>query len=64
VPTRPGQEIKIKVDGKEITTHPGVFISRWTFVIGKDGKVIYKNTQVKASEAAKQVLEALDKQGK
>ena len=65
VPVKPGgRELKLKAAGKDITTKPGVFASRWTFVVGPDGKVIYKNTGVKASEDARHVLQALGKLGK
>jgi peroxiredoxin Q/BCP len=42
----------------------GVTASRWTFVIGKDGKVIHKNTEVNAPEDSKQIIQLLEKQGK
>ncbi len=39
----------------------GLTESRWTFVIGKNGKILSKNTEVKAAEDAKQVLELIEK---
>jgi peroxiredoxin Q/BCP len=41
-----------------------VTAARWTFIIGKDGKIIYKNTKVNPTEDAKQVaafIESLQK---
>lgn len=64
VPAGPGRQLKVKAGGKEITTNPGVLIQRWTFVIGKDGKVAYKNEKANPRTDAKQVLDALAKQGK
>lgn len=64
VPLREGGSIKEKVDGKEETLTRGVTAARWTFVIGKDGKIAHKNTKVNAAEDVKEVLAALEKLGK
>jgi len=62
VPARPGAEVKAKdADGKLVTVKRGVTLSRWTFIIGKDGKVLYKNTQVNAVEDSKQVAAFIEK---
>ena len=34
--------------------------SRWTWIIGKDGNIIYKNMTVNPDEDAKQVLKFLN----
>ena len=57
VPTKPGGKVKHK--GAEIER--GVTAARWTFIIGKDGKIAYRNTKVNAAEDSKAVLEALSK---
>ena len=57
VPVKAGGKVKHK--DQELTR--GVTASRWTFVIGKDGKVAYKNTKVAAAEDGKAVLEAVSK---
>ncbi len=65
VPFKPGgRAIKGKdADGKVIDiNHDGVFTSRWTFVIGKDGKILYKNIVKNAANDSKAVLEAVEKQ--
>jgi peroxiredoxin Q/BCP len=49
---------------KAITVERGVTIRRWTFVIGKDATIIYKNQDVKPMQDSQQVLEAVEKQGK
>jgi peroxiredoxin Q/BCP len=36
-------------------------IKRWTFVIDKDGKIAAKNTQVKAAEDSKAILDMVEK---
>jgi peroxiredoxin Q/BCP len=63
VPTKEGGEYTVK-DLDNLKVKRGVTESRWTFVIGKDGKIIYKNTDVKAAEEAKKVLEAIEKESK
>ena len=63
VTVRAGGEAKVKdVDGNPIVLKRGVTIDRWTFVIGKDGKVIYKNPKVAAAQDSKQILEVIEKQ--
>jgi len=63
VPVGPGGEAKVKDgDGNPIVLKRGVTAQRWTFVIGKDGKIIYKNPKVAAAQDSKQVLEVIEKQ--
>lgn len=62
VPVRDGATISKTVDGVEHTLKRGVTASRWTFVIGLDGKLVYKNTSVEAAEDSKKVLEVLSRQ--
>lgn len=50
-----------KIDGKDETFTRGCTISRWTFVIDKDGKICYVNPKVSPADDAKAVLEALAK---
>jgi peroxiredoxin Q/BCP len=64
VPTRAGGEVKVKVDGKDEVLKRGVTASRWTFVIGKDGKIAYKNDKVNAGADSKQILEVIEKLGR
>ncbi len=61
VPTRDGGSIEREVGGDMHTFFRNLTTSRWTFVIGKDGKVIYKNEEVNASEDPATVLEVLKK---
>src|SRR2546422_1939315 len=59
VPAGKGGTIKKKIDDKDEDITRGCSIKRWTFVIGKDGKIAYKNTEVKAADDAKTVLDAI-----
>ena len=62
VPAGKGGSIKRTVDGKEVTLSRGVTTKRWTFVVSKEGKVVYKNDKVNAtkdSEAVRAVLAKL-----
>jgi peroxiredoxin Q/BCP len=65
VPLNQGGVFKTKdQDGKDVQLKRGVTAARWTFVIGKDGKIAFKNDKVKAIEDSKQILEVVDKLGK
>lgn len=62
VPLKPGGTFKTKdLDGNEVQLKRGVTAARWTFVIGKDGKIVYKNTKVNAAADSKQILERIEK---
>jgi peroxiredoxin Q/BCP len=53
---REGGSINRTIEGEEKTLTRGVTASRWTFIIDKEGKIIYKDTQVNAAEDSKNVL--------
>jgi thioredoxin-dependent peroxiredoxin len=59
VPLREGDTINRMVDGVEQSLKRGVTASRWTFIIGKDGRIIRKNTMVDADQDCKKVLETV-----
>jgi peroxiredoxin Q/BCP len=61
VPTGKGGTAKATIDGQEQQFTRALTIQRWTFVIGKDGKVAYKNPKAAAAEDSKAVLEAVKK---
>jgi peroxiredoxin Q/BCP len=62
VPVNKGGVFKTKDQaGKEVELKRGVTASRWTFVIGKDGKIAYKDDKVNAAEDSKRILEVVDK---
>jgi len=56
VPVSGGGTIKRTVEGSEFELLRGVTAKRWTFVIGKDGKIIYKNEAVNAEKDTEEVL--------
>src|SRR5262245_42642857 len=62
VPVGPGGQVKAKdADGNPIEIKRNATAARWTFVIGKDGKVAYKNARVNPAEDAKRITEFITK---
>lgn len=62
VPVKAGGVAKGKdADGKNVELKREVTSARWTFIIGKDGKIIDKNIAVKAADDSKHVLEVVGK---
>ena len=61
VPTGKGGAIDREVDGEKVTLSRGVTSKRWTFVISKDGKVVYKNDKVNAAKDSEAVCSVLAK---
>jgi peroxiredoxin Q/BCP len=58
----PGEKsVKAVIDDKEEILVRTLTTKRWTFVIGKDGKILSKNTNVKAAEDSKAVLDLVAK---
>jgi peroxiredoxin Q/BCP len=56
VPLSEGGSITRTIDGEEILMLRGVTTDRWTFIVDKTGKVIYKNAEVDAANDSKEVL--------
>jgi peroxiredoxin Q/BCP len=48
-------------DGKQVEIKQGVRTARWTFVIGKDGKVAYIDNKVAAADDSKKIAEVVEK---
>jgi peroxiredoxin Q/BCP len=64
VPVGPGGKVRAKdADGKVIEIQRAATAARWTFILGKDGKVAYKNTKVVPANDAKAVAEFIGKAG-
>ncbi len=63
VPVSEGGSIKRTVGGTEHELVRGVTAKRWTFIVGKDGKIIYKDEAVDAEKDSEAVLSFLKKQG-
>lgn len=61
VATRDGGSIEREINGALHTLTRGITTNRWTFVIDKSGKVIYKDDAVKATEDTANVLNLLKK---
>ncbi len=59
VPVRDGGTIVREVDGKEVELTRSVTTSRWTFIIGKDGRILYKDTEVDAAGDSQAVIDAI-----
>lgn len=60
VPYTPGaKEVKAVIDGKDEILVRGVTTKRWTYVVGKDGKVAYKNEMVDAAGDSKKIIEVV-----
>lgn len=45
------------MDGPPLEIDRAGTAARWTFVIGKDGKIAYKNTKVSPAQDAKAIAE-------
>ena len=63
VATRGGGSIERQLEGITHILTRGLTTMRWTFIIGKDGTVAYKNDQVKATEDTATVIAELKKLG-
>ncbi|WP_020468693.1 peroxiredoxin [Zavarzinella formosa] len=62
VPVKAGGVFKTKdADGNAVELKRDVTAARWTFVIGKDGKILSVNSSVKPAEDSKAVLELIEK---
>ena len=59
VPSRNGGKINREIDGQKLDFIRSFSMSRWTFVIDKEGKVVYKNTKVKATEDTQTVIDII-----
>ena len=58
VPVGPAGEIEREFGGTTYVLKRGVTAKRWTFLIDKQGKVVWKDTQVNAAEDSKSILAA------
>jgi peroxiredoxin Q/BCP len=62
VPVGEGASLKRTVGGIEHELVRDITIRRWTFIAGKDGKIIYKNVAVDAEKDSQEVLNFLSMQ--
>ncbi len=63
VPLGEGGSIQRTVDGKDVTLTRDRTASRWTFVIGRDGKIAMIETEVNPAGDAQAVADAIQKMG-
>ncbi|MCC5929879.1 MAG: peroxiredoxin [Cyclobacteriaceae bacterium] len=59
VPIRDGGSIVRNIDGKDFTLLRDVTTARWTFIIDKDGKIMYKNADVNVDQDPENVINAI-----
>jgi thioredoxin-dependent peroxiredoxin len=59
VPLREGGSIVRNIGGKDFTLSRDVTTSRWTFIIDKDGKIMYKNADVNVDQDPENVINAI-----
>lgn len=60
--TAKGATVKAKdADGKAIEFERKGTAARWTFVVGKDGTIVYKNTKVTPADDARKIAEFIEK---
>jgi thioredoxin-dependent peroxiredoxin len=59
VPVRGGGKNKGEFGGQQFEMERDITTSRWTYIIDKNGKVVYKNEQVNASKDSQEVLDFL-----
>ena len=59
VPTRGGGEITRTIANQQVKLVHSITEARWTFIIDNEGKIIYKDTDVKASNDSENVLKFL-----
>ena len=62
VPVGAGAVVKTKdAEGKSVALERNATAARWTFIIGKDGKILYKNTKVNPVVDSQQVAAFIEK---
>ncbi len=60
VPVRDGGTITREVDGEEVELSRDITTARWTFIIGRDGKILYKDTDVNAAGDSESVITVIE----
>ena len=59
VPTKEGGSITREIKGENFLLFREITTPRWTFVLDKDRKIIYKNSEVNANEDSNKVQEVI-----
>lgn len=60
VPVRDGGTITREVDGEEVELSRDITTARWTFIIGRDGNILYKDTDVNAAGDSESVITVIE----
>ena len=60
VPTSKGGRIERFVNGDRYTLERGITTKRWTFLISKNGKLLFKNERVNAAMDSANVLKFVE----
>ena len=61
VSSREGGAIEREIEGSPYLLERGLTIARWTFVIGKNQRILYKNTEVAVTEDTARVISEISK---
>jgi peroxiredoxin Q/BCP len=61
VPVGKGGMMKQEIDGETVTLKRGVTTARWTFILDKEGVVLYKNDSVNPTTDTDEILSFLRK---
>lgn len=59
VPFGEGGTINREINGQDLNLERGSTIQRWTFIISKEGKLIYKDTEVDAANDSGKIVKYL-----
>lgn len=57
VPMRNGGTISREMEGQKFELARGNTAARWTYIIDKQGKIVYKNTQVDPTKDSQEILD-------
>lgn len=64
VPTTAGGSITRTVDGRELRLTRDVTAARWTFIIGRDGRIAHRETEVDPEGDSRAVIAAIRRMGR
>ena len=59
VPTRAGGTITREIEGDSVELTRDVTAARWTFIIDRDGRILFKETEVDAEGDSRAVIDAI-----
>lgn len=60
VPVRDGGTITREVDGQQVELRREVTTARWTFIVDRNGTIVYKDTDVNAAGDSEAVISAIE----